>query len=270
MLEFSTVIRETDVQQRGWPGRSTGGAGLPSLFSNQSVQRTEQKECVKTLGKVERLLLVAGLLLLAFYAAARIHGILLSRASLRTFAAVQQAASIDTTSDHIGQLAAATPNFALWSEKRIKEYRDSLAMQFSPPVAILRVPKIHLEVPVLEGTDDLTLNRGVGRIPGTARLPEEGNVGIAGHRDGFFRGLRDVSAGDSIDLVTPKGIESYVVDRVLIVNPSDTSVLQPRAGPSLTLVTCYPFYFVGSAPQRYIVQALLADSPREMAQMKGR
>lgn len=220
--------------------------------------------------KLERLFLIGGLLLLAIYAVVRIHGFLLSRVALRKFAKVQQSVPANPPSDYVGQLTAAEPDVALWSEKRVKEYRQSLAMQFSPAVAILRVPKVHLEVPLLEGTDDLTLNRGVGRIAGTARPGEGGNVGIAGHRDGFFRVLRDVSAGDSIDLVTPEGIESYVVDRVLIVNPSDTSVLQPRAGSSLTLVTCYPFYFVGSAPQRYIVQAVLADSPHKMARMEGR
>lgn len=225
---------------------------------------------MKIAGKLERSFLIGGLLLLTIYAAVRIHGILLSRMALRKFATVQQPAPANPPSDYAEQLTAAPPNFALWSGKRVKEYQESLAMQFSPAVAILRVPRIHLEVPVLEGTDDLTLNRGVGRIPGTARLEEKGNVGIAGHRDGFFRGLKDVSTGDSIDLVTPKGIEKYMVDRVLIVNPSDTSVLQPRAEPSLTLVTCYPFYFVGNAPERYIVQAVLADSPHKMAQMEGR
>jgi sortase A len=225
---------------------------------------------VKIAGKLERSFLIGGLLLLTIYAAVRIHGILMSRVALQKFVTVQQPLRANPPSDNAEQLTAAPPNFALWSGKRVKEYQESLMMQFSPALAILRVPKIHLEVPVLEGTDDLTLNRGVGRIPGTARLEEKGNVGIAGHRDGFFRGLKDVSTGDSIDLVTPKGIEKYMVDRVLIVKPSDTSVLQPRTEPSLTLVTCYPFYFVGSAPQRYIVQAVLADSPHKMAQMEGR
>jgi sortase A len=224
---------------------------------------------LKTFGRIERLLLIAGLLLLAIYAAVRIHGILLSRAALRNFAPVQQPASLTPPGNHMEQVEVAPPDFALWAGKRIGAYQESLTKQFSPAVAILRVPKIRLEAPVLEGTDDLTLNRGVGRIPGTARLGEEGNVGIAGHRDGFFRGLKDVNAGDSIDLVTPKGIESYRVDRVLIVSPSDTSVLQPRMEPSLTLVTCYPFYFVGSAPQRYIVQAVLTNSSQRIAQIKG-
>jgi sortase A len=239
------------------------------LFPDQA-REPNKSIGVKTLGRVERFLLIAGLSLLAIYAAVRIHGILLSRAALRNFAAVQQPSSLNPPSDHAEQLAAAPPSFALWSGKRIKEYQESLRGQFSSAVAILRIPKIHLEAPVLEGTDDLTLNRGVGRIPGTARPGEEGNVGIAGHRDGFFRGLKDVSAGDSIDLVTPQGIKSYMIDRVLIVNPSDTSVLQPRTEPSLTLVTCYPFYFVGSAPQRYVVQAVLTDSPHKIAQTEGR
>ena len=241
------------------------------LFPDQGRAESRQEEVSKQIaGTLERLLLVGGFLLLAIYAAVRIHGFLLSRVALRRFAAVQQSASANPRSDHAEQLTAAPPDFAMWSGKRIKEYQESLAMQFSPAVAILRVPKIHLEVPVLEGTDDLTLNRGVGRILGTARLGETGNVGIAGHRDGFFRGLKEVSTGDSIDLVTPRGVEKYMIDRVFIVNPSDTSVLQPRMGSSLTLVTCYPFYFVGSAPQRYIVQAVLADSSHKVAQMEGR
>ena len=225
---------------------------------------------MKKVGTLERLLLIAGLSLLAIYAAARIHGFILSHAALRRFAAVQRPASVNPPYDHVEQLAATPPDFALWSGKRIKDYQESLTRQLSPAAAILRIPKIHLEVPVLEGIDDLTLNRGVGRIPGTARLEEQGNVGIAGHRDGFFRGLKDIGSGDSVDLVTPKGIETYVVDRVVIVNPSDISVLQPRTEPSLTLVTCYPFYFVGSAPQRYVVQATLTSSPHKIAQMGGR
>ena len=224
---------------------------------------------MKAAGKLERAFLIAGLSLLAVYAGIRIHGFVLSRAAMRQFAAVQQSASGNPSNDRVEQLVAAAPDFALWSAKRISQYQDSLAAQFSPAVAILRVSRIHLEVPLLEGTDDLTLNRGVGRIPGTARVGEEGNIGIAGHRDGFFRGLKDVGAGDDIDLVTPKGIERYVVDRVLIVNPSDASVLQPLAKPSLTLVTCDPFYFVGSAPQRYIVQAVRKESPQRIAQIGG-
>ena len=112
----------------------------------------------------------------------------------------------------------------------------------------------------------MTLNRGVGRIAGTANPGESGNIGIAGHRDGFFRGLKDVGPGDKIEMVTQSRVETYVVDHVVIVDPSDVSVLEPRPQPSLTLVTCYPFYYLGSAPKRYIVQATVTASeprPRE-------
>ena len=113
-------------------------------------------------------------------------------------------------------------------------------------------------MPVYDGTDDLTLNRGVGRIIGTARLGEAGNTGIAGHRDGFFRGLKDIAPGDRIDLVLTSQTSHYVVENIQITSPDDVSVLQPTPKASLTLVTCYPFYFVGSAPQRYIVSASFA------------
>jgi sortase A len=110
----------------------------------------------------------------------------------------------------------------------------------------------------LEGKDDFTLNRAAGHIEATAEPGQDGNVGIAGHRDGFFRVLKDIHQGDAIELITTKQDIRYVVDELLIVNPQDVSVLQPRSRASLTLVTCYPFYFVGSAPQRFIVHALVA------------
>jgi sortase A len=122
----------------------------------------------------------------------------------------------------------------------------------------LRIPKIDLDVPVFNGTDALTLNHAVGRIGGTALPGGPGNIGVAGHRDTFFRGLKDVQKGDLIELRTKKGTDIYLVDEIRIVSPEDTSVLRPRGRPTLTLVTCYPFFFVGSAPKRYIVMASLA------------
>jgi sortase A len=99
----------------------------------------------------------------------------------------------------------------------------------------------------------------VGHIGGTMRPGENGNIGIAGHRDGFFRVLKDVGPGDAIELATTSRTDTYVVDQIVLVSPNDVSVLQPRSISSLTLVTCYPFYFVGSAPQRYIVQASITN-----------
>ena len=154
-----------------------------------------------------------------------------------------------------GRRFAAKPNFSLWSAERIKDYRQTLRAQLAPAVALLRIPKIQLEVPVLEGTDDVSLNRAVGLIAGTARPGEDGNIGIAGHRDGFFRGLKDIHEGDELELVTATGTDTYTIDRIAVVAPDVVSVLARRPRPSITLVICYPFYFVGSAPQRYIVQA---------------
>ena len=148
------------------------------------------------------------------------------------------------------------PDQSLWSRERIAAWRDAVKETGPPPLAILRIPRIHLEVPVLEGTDDATLNRGAGHIDETAKPGTDGNSGIAGHRDGFFRGLKDIGPGDAIELETLGGIEVYRIQRTWIVEPEDVSVLDPTPTRALTLVTCYPFYFVGSAPQRYIVRAV--------------
>ena len=219
---------------------------------------------MKPPSKAERPLLIMGLFLLVFYAGVRIRGAVLSSAEVEGFESHQAYAS-SSFQPVIGLPADPTPpqvpGFVRWSSKRIQFFRDSLNIEYPPPLAVLRIPKIHLEVPVLEGTDDLTLNRAVGRIRNTAYLGgEDGNIGIAGHRDGFFRGLKDIGPGDQIQIVLPEGTQSYVVDRILIVSPRDVSVLQPRPTASLTLVTCYPFYYVGSAPRRYIVQATRVDS----------
>jgi sortase A len=203
--------------------------------------------------RIDRLLLILGSLLIAIYVAGHVHSAILSRAELKRFRDVQSVQPVDMAL----RLLPGTSKLdvSLWSQKRIAAYEQSLAEYFDPPLAVLRISKVHLEVPVLDGTDDLTLNRGVGHIVGTDRPGEDGNIGIAGHRDGFFRSLKDVGPGDTIELLTPKHVVTYVVDQIVLVRPDDVSVLQPRSRPSLTLVTCYPFYFVGSAPQRYIVQA---------------
>lgn len=218
--------------------------------------------------RFDRLLLVLGLMLLAVYVAARIHGAVLSRAAVQRFEELKHAAPSNNLLDKTASTAPSTgeprttsqSEFVSWSKERIKGFQSSLDQHFADPLAILRVPKIRLEVPMLEGTDDLTLNRGVGRIQGTARLGEDGNIGIAGHRDGFFRGLKALKVGDTIELEGSVRTDTYVVDQLQIVKPTDVSVLQPRSRSSITLVTCYPFYFIGSAPQRYIVHATRTDS----------
>jgi LPXTG-site transpeptidase (sortase) family protein len=125
------------------------------------------------------------------------------------------------------------------------------------PMAQLNIPRLHMSAPLLNGTDWLTLNHGVGRITGTARPGEQGNIGIAGHRDTHFRGLRNIRLGDVIELERNEGTDTYKVDRLQIVLPDNVGVLRPNAVPTLTLVTCYPFHFVGSAPKRFVVTASL-------------
>jgi sortase A len=110
---------------------------------------------------------------------------------------------------------------------------------------------------VRTGSDARTLQLAVGHIPGTARPGEDGNVGLAGHRDTFFRRLRDIEPDDRIRIVTPSGTYDYRVQRTDVVEPSDVGVLERTTEPSLTLVTCYPFTYVGSAPERFIVRAVL-------------
>jgi sortase A len=151
---------------------------------------------------------------------------------------------------------------SLWDSARIRAYERTLNLSFPAPEAILRVPRLGIEVPVLEGTSDITLNRGVGHIAGTALPGQPGNIAITGHRDGFFRPLKDAREGDIIEVQRKSQTDRYIVSKIKIVFPSDTSVLNNTTDPTLTLVTCYPFYFVGAAPQRYIIQAsLLPPTP---------
>ncbi len=206
---------------------------------------------------LEWFLFAGGLLLIGVYVGARIHRSVLSHAEVQRF---KNELLVNKELVAGPEAIGKKPDVSLWSEKRIQGYQDSLAAHFAPALALLRIPKIDLEVPVLEGTDELSLNRAVGHIVGTPKPGENGNVGIAGHRDGFFRGLKDVSAGDAIEIVTPDGADKYVIDEITVVDPTNVSVLAPRATPSVTLVTCYPFYFIGSAPQRYIVRASLVAS----------
>ena len=111
------------------------------------------------------------------------------------------------------------------------------------------------------GSDAKTLRLAVGHIPGTALPGEVGNVGLAGHRDTFFRRLRDIEPDDLIRILTPDGTYAYRVERTDIVTPADVWVLDPTSEPTLTLITCYPFTFIGSAPERFVVRAVLTTPP---------
>jgi sortase A len=216
--------------------------------------------CKTAISVLERSLMIVGVTLLVVFALATIHHEVYSRLALHKFYE-SHAAVVNGIIPAAAAKAPSTGNqkvdFTLWSDKRVQAYRESLLTSKESPVAVLRLAKFNLRVPVFEGTDELALNRGVGWIAGTAKPGQKGNVGIAGHRDGFFRPLKDIAAGDEIELFTTGAKAIYTVDQIEIVNPDNVGVLRPRRVPSLTLTTCYPFYFIGDAPQRFIVHAAL-------------
>jgi LPXTG-site transpeptidase (sortase) family protein len=147
------------------------------------------------------------------------------------------------------------PDQSLWNAKRITDYEESLKVKATPPLGIFTIEKLNIQVPIYNGTSEYYLNRGAGRIKGMAKMDEDGNLGISGHRDGFFRSLKDIQLGDDIEITTTRGVESYAVTSITIIPKSDISILAPTTDKTLTIVTCYPFYFVGHAPKRYIVKA---------------
>lgn len=170
-------------------------------------------------------------------------------------------ANVRTVRQESGQaqpdrLPGDMPDQTHWSEKRIQAYQDSLEAFAEVPLAILRMERLGVEVPVYNGTEHPRLDRGAGRIRGTGWIHGPGNLGIAAHRDGFFRPLKDVEIGDRLHLVTPRGVREYSVVSTEITTPDDVSVLAPADDQRITLVTCYPFYFVGNAPERFIVTAV--------------
>jgi sortase A len=228
-----------------------GEPGLPGA-------NAKQPRWWKAVWWVERITLTSGLSLLAIVGVSRLERSISSQDALKAF------------TDSSTPIASSTPRTE--EEERLtvperapsSEPADSGASSTkrNVPIAVLKIRKIDLEVPVFDGTDALTLNHAVGRIEGTAQPGGPGNMGIAGHRDTFFRGLKDIRKGDAIELTTREAIRSYTVDEIQVVTPETVSVLGPRESPSLTLVTCFPFYFVGSAPKRYVVMASLTGEQR--------
>ena len=128
------------------------------------------------------------------------------------------------------------------------------------PMGRIEIPRLGMSAVIRAGSDARTLRLAVGYIPGTALPGDGGNIGLAAHRDTFFRRLGDIRTHDDIRLVTPEGTFAYTVERTDVVRPRDTWVLNQTPEPTLTLVTCYPFTYVGSAPQRFIVRAALRPS----------
>ena len=211
---------------------------------------------------IERMLLAGGIACLVLVGAAALHGrIGQAYASWSFDRALEGLASAPTDALLSSKIDENTRKD--WSAQRIRAFEEAEAAAGGKPLlGRLEIPALDLAVMVLDGTDEVTLNRAVGRIQGTARPGELGNLGIAGHRDGWFRALKQVTPGDEIFLRTLDGRYRYQVEEIEIVQPSETQVLAPTSDARLTLVTCYPFYWMGNAPQRYIVKAQLVDAVR--------
>lgn len=211
----------------------------------------------RVLSILERLLTAGGVILLTLFLAAMVHREVFSRLALRNFDKNQASVMNPELQIFVEPAQSRQSDFSLWAHKRLQAYRKYALSATSSPLAVLRLDRLSIRVPVFEGTDNLTLNRGAGWIVGTTKPGEMGNTGIAGHRDGFFRPLKDIARGDTIELSTATVNAFYTVDQIELVEPDNVDVLKPRRVPSITLVTCYPFYFIGGAPKRFIVHAAL-------------
>jgi sortase A len=226
-------------------------------------------------GAAAVLLIGAGAILLAVFAGAslllgieRNHGIERFEAARRSHANADRETPLGRADSPAARAAGETsapgttrafaPDQALWSEARVAAYSAAASTNLIPE-GVLRIPAVGIEVPVYTGTAELNLNRGAGRVEWTPPLGAPGNVGVAAHRDGFFRPLKDIETGDQIVVELLDRTLRYEVTGIAIVDPEAVEVLAPTPHSTLTLITCYPFYYVGSAPQRFIVQAALAS-----------
>ena len=207
---------------------------------------------------IERSAFTAGFLLLAFVAVALVH-----RSMPASYAADADPSAAQNAMETLEEGAADdAPDTSLWSQARLTAYREAALQLFASPVAELRIPELDLVVPVFEGTSEPVLNRGAGLIEGTNRIGDTdgANIGIAAHRDGYFRKLKDIKLGQSLELQQGGTRYRYTVSEVSIVKPNNVSVLdRDESTAKITLVTCYPFYFIGSAPERYIVTGELSE-----------
>lgn len=208
----------------------------------------------------ERILLLIGLVCLGSYAYAlldsRLYEYWENRRLEETLAGrAGQQPSPKVPAAQETQESRALADFHERGAEREERARDIPAPGDGDLIGRIEIPEIGVSAIVQEGVASSTLRRGAGRIPGTALPWEPGNVGIAAHRDSFFRGLKDIGKNDTIVLTTLNGTYRYRVDSMQVVQPKDTGVLHDSGGDTLTLVTCYPFYYVGSAPKRFIVRA---------------
>ena len=177
--------------------------------------------------------------------------------------AILTASNVDTTKGIVSintslntfEAEADQTDKSLWSSAFAGHYKNAVSKGGDSAIALLKIPSVNLDVAVFDGADKHNLNRGAARILSTDSVNGNGRIGIAGHRDGWFRPLKDIKIGDMIELESLTETRHYQINKTHIVTPADVEVLQGDDH-TLVLVTCYPFYFVGSAPQRFIVEAV--------------
>ncbi len=216
------------------------------------------------IGSLEASCWGAGLALIALYSSSQVHGELERRGAVSSFSQ-RQAQPLVAAAPFLGTPLGARPVAAAPvdargapDQMRSSRYAGTASEEQASArlaAAVLRIPRVALEVPVYSDSSQRNLNRGAGLIAGTGAPDSNGNIAIAAHRDGYFRALRNVALGDLVELETRERRRQYRVTGLSIVDPTDVSPLHDTEVPAVTLVTCYPFYFVGSAPQRYIVRA---------------
>jgi sortase A len=150
-----------------------------------------------------------------------------------------------------------------WSQTHGARELDRPGAILSPSigdvVGRLEIPRLSLSTVVFEGADAEVLERGAGHLPGSALPGDRGNTVLAAHRDTFFRSLRGIRVGDVVKVHRPPKDSIYVVQSARVVEPDEVDVLKPTKDPALTLITCYPFRFIGPAPERFVVRAVLAQ-----------
>lgn len=196
----------------------------------------------------ERLLLLVGVVALGWFAIGEIHAAREQAALSRELEEARRKAATSETGP--GKTSAPPPPVTLPTRALVGR---------------IEVPRLRLSALAREGVDIRTLRGSVGHVPGTAMPGAQGNAAFAAHRDTFFRPLAGIRKGDTVVVTTPGGVHRYTVVGTRIVEPRDVSVLRSGDRSQLTLVTCYPFDFVGSAPQRFIVQAELTRPPAPAA-----
>lgn len=178
-------------------------------------------------------------------------------ASHSTIQYVQQLVSRDSLTSAQKSAIKATPEETENGEVHWTTYSNEERPKQGEHFAYLIIPNLDLQLPIVEGTDDKSLTQGVGHYSKSVLPGEPDNAVLSAHRDSFFKEIGSLKVGDRLGVKTNKGIFIYQVKKYWVTDPEDRSVITPHDKPVLTLTTCYPFTYIGTAPQRYIIQSEL-------------